>query len=215
MATKPIEEYYSILVEWNLESLGGERSLFFDQDRGFLLQDFSTYLKNNVSVFIDHHSEDFSFAEYGDWCEQYPKTGLNQEDWKYDAPLKILNHIIETGKQRFISTEDVNSFFAEIDGLLDWISSVPSYPNRDFIQISIYGNYPEFIEKWYRQETISPMLPLQHNRKIANSFYNDEDAAIIGWLCILMNSKKWYEKPDAVKFISQLVDRFNKRHAFV
>jgi len=210
-----IQKYFSILIEWNLESLGGERFLFFDQDRGLLFQDFSTYLKNNVSVFIDHHSGDFSFAECGVWCEQYPEIGLNQENWKYDAPLKILNHIIETGKQRFISNEDVNSFFSEIDDLLDWISNVPSYPNRDFFQISIFGNYPEFIEKWYRQETIAPVLPLQYNLKIGDSSYSDENATIIGWLCILINTENWYEKPDAVKFISQLVDRFNKRHAFV
>jgi hypothetical protein len=209
-----IDKYFSILIEWNLESLGGERFLLFEKDRERLFQNFESQLKALVQIFVENHSDVFAYAECGDLCEIYPELGLNSRSLNFDDPVKILGHIFDRGKNNFISTENSETLFLELDDLLDWISNVPSYPNKDYIQISIYGNYPEFIEKWYRRETISPMLPLQHNRRIGDSSYNDEDAAIIGWLCILMNSEKWYEKPDAVKFVSHLADKFNKMHVF-
>jgi hypothetical protein len=214
MKTRGIEKYHSILVECDIEGLGGDRSIYFDYDLNRLFTEFSSSLKQQVSTFIDFHSEYFAWAELEDYYQEYPNLGLNPEEPSFDDSLKILDHILDKGKLSFIAGDEDDSFFEELNGLLDWVSSVPSYPNNDYVHIPIQGSYPGFIEQWYRYETRGPMLPPEHYIGIEHSPYGIEDAALIGWLNILWKSPGWHEKNDAVKFVRQLVHQFNDRFEF-
>ena len=214
MKTSGIANYHSILFEWNMESIGGYRYIFFDNDLNRMFTDLSSTLKSAVYVFIEYQDEYFSEPELRDFCEIHSDLGLSLEEWSFDDPLKILNHILDKGKLNFISTNDNESLFAELYDFLDWVSSVPSYPNYDYVRIPIQGRYPGFIEQWYSCEIEASMLLPRYDLGIEQSSYGDEYAALIGWLNILNNSYKWYEKEDAVKFVRQLVLRFNKRFEF-
>ena len=214
MEADEISNYHSILFGSNIESIDGYRYIFFDNDLNRMFTDFSSTLKSAVSVFIEYHDEYFSEADLDDWPETYSDLGISLEGWTSDDLLKILNHILDKGKLNFISTADNEPFFNKLNDFLDWVSSVPSYPNYDYVRIPIQGRYPGFIKQWYSYETEVSTLSPMYNLGIEQSSYRDEHATLIGWLNILNNSYKWYEKHDAVKIVRQLVHRFNKRFEF-
>jgi len=215
MKATGIEKYHSILVEWDIEGLGGDRYIYFDYDLNRLFTEFSSSLKQQVSVFIDFHCDYFAWAELEDYCEEYPELGLISEERSFDDSLKILDHILDKGKPTFIiSGDDDGPFFCELGGFLDWASNVPSYPNNDYVHIPIQGRYPGFIEQWYRYEAREPMLPIWYGTGIEQSVYSDKDSALIDWLNILWNSPGWHGKSDAVKFVRKLVHQFNNRFEF-
>jgi len=214
MKTSGIANYHSILFETNIESVGGYSYIFFDNDLNRMFTDLSSTLKDVVFGFIEHHHDYLLGADLADFPEIYSDLGISLEEWTSDDLLKILNHILDKGKLNFISTADNEPFFNKLNDFLDWVSSVPSYPNYDYVRIPIQGRYPGFIEQWYSYETEVSTLSPMYNLGIEQSSYRDEHATLIGWLNILNNSYKWYEKHDAVKFVRQLVHRFNKRFEF-
>ena len=216
MEADEISNYHSILFESNIESIGGDRYIFFGNDLNRTFTDFSSTLKSAVSVFIEYHDEYFSEADLDDWPETYSNLGISLEGWTSDDLLKILNHILDKGKLNFISNGDNKPFFNELNDFLDWVSNVPSYPNYDYVRIPKQGRYPGFIEQWYSCEIEASMLSPRYDLGIEQSSYRDrdKDATLIGWLNILNNSYKWYEKHDAVKFVRQLVHQFNERFEF-
>ena len=143
-----------------MESIGGYSYIFFDNDLNRMFTDLSSTLKSAVSVFIEYQDEYFSEADLEDFSEIYSDLGISLEEWSFDDSLKILNHILDKGKLNFISTADNESFFNELNDFLDWVSSVPSYPNYDYVRIPIQGRYPGFIEQWYSYETeVSTLSP--------------------------------------------------------
>jgi hypothetical protein len=220
--------YRAVLIEWYLEELGDNRSIYVAKDSVKLFNKIKESIFSHIDLVLDFHWEYIDDADLWEYFNDLDRYEVNsmfcdapypEDDWTQEDLRLLLKYLMEKRQNELVNNPDDKSILGEWNNLIEWINGNFTYDRDDGVFIPIEGNLIKFVNELLKNELIGFRFKIdQFHRRggFTSKAGLDQIAQWIGWLATLTDEERWnkWNERQSYKLMLNLIDEFNEMYGF-
>jgi hypothetical protein len=199
-----IYEYRAALLVWQQENVGQTQQIYLANDSSALLQDMTEDILRYGNLLYNRFATTLDAVDLSDVQQHYASGEHLDNRWNHENLQKLLRDLIQEKQDSLAQYGRYQSVLGEWHDMMAWLNML--LPGKNHVLISIEDSVPNFVrrlfEKYFDHATI-----YQRNQ-------SPQDVAWLGKLALLHLGGAWWEQPDGLHFLHQLVEEHNELFGF-
>jgi hypothetical protein len=206
MSTEPLDiyEYRAALLEWHQENVGHTQRIYLAQDASALLSTMQEDILRYATLLYNRYASVIDVADLT-VIQQYVSSEISQPHrWTHEDVQRLLGDLMQEKQEHLAQYGRYQSILGVWYDLLEWMNDL--LPGENYVLISIEDSVPNFVhrlfDKYFDSETV-----YQRDQ-------SPQDVVWLGKLALLHLGGAWWEQPDGLHFLHQVVEEHNQLLGF-
>jgi hypothetical protein len=206
MSTAPLDiyAYRAALLEWHQEYVGQTQRIYLASDSSALLHAIQDDILRYANLLYNRYATDIDARDLSVLQQHFASRVPQGSHWTHEEIKRLLCDLLQEKQESLARYGRYQSIVGVWYDVLEWVNDL--LPGQNYVIISIEDNAPNFVHrlftKYFLPETI-------YRRDQA-----PQDVAWVGKLALLHLGGAWWEQPDGLPFLSQLVEEHNQLFGF-
>ena len=206
MSTEPLDiyEYRAALLAWHQENVGQTQCLYIAEDSHALLCEMRDDVVRHANALSHRYAQTIDTAELSVIQHHFSSGESSESIWNHEDIQRLLRDLLHAKQESLAAYCRYQSILGEWYDLLEWVNDL--LPGENHMTISIEDSVPNFVhrlfDKYFESENI-------HRRD-----QSPQDVIWLGKLALLHLGGAWWEQPDGLHFLYQLVEEHNELFGF-
>ncbi len=206
MSTDPpdIYEYRAALLEWHQENVGQAQRMYLAKDSSTLLQDMTDDTLRYANLLSNRFATTIDAADLYVVQEHFSSDEPSDRSWNHEDIQRLLRDLIQEKQDSLAQYGRYQSIVGMWYDLMEWGNDL--LPGENHVLISIEDSVPNFAHRLWDKYFDSE-----------NTYRRDQspqDVIWLGKLALLHLGGSWWDRPDGLHFLYQLVEEHNELFGF-
>lgn len=199
-----IYERRAALLEWRQENVGQTQRIYLADNSAVLLQEMTEDILRYANLLYNRFAATIDAVDLSVIQQHYASGEERDKRWNHEDLQKLLRDLLQAKQDSLAQYERYQSIRGEWHDMMEWLNAL--LPGENHVLISIEDSVPNFVrrlfEKYFNHATI-----YRRNQ-------SPQDVAWLGKLALLHLGGAWWEQPDGLHFLHQLVEEHNELFGF-
>ncbi|MHA2067278.1 MAG: hypothetical protein ACXABY_23165 [Candidatus Thorarchaeota archaeon] len=206
MSPEPFDiyEYRAALLEWHQENVGQTQRIYLATDSSTLLQHMAEDILRYANLLSNRYATDIDAADLSVIQRHFSAGDSPETVWHHQQIQQLLRDLIREKQDSLAQYGRYQSILDVWYDLLEWVNDL--LPGQNHVIISIEDSIPNFVhrlfDKYFDREST-----YQRDQ-------SQQDVAWLGKLALLHLGSTWWEQPDGLHFLYQVVEEHNELFGF-
>ena len=174
------------------------------QDSSTLLQDMTEDILRYANLLYNRFASTIDAVDLSVIQTHYASGEQLENQWDHEDIQKLLRDLIQAKHDSLAQYGRYQSIFGEWHDMMEWLNTL--LPGENRVLISIEDSVPNFVHRLFEKYFDSE-----------NTYRRDQSPQDVGWLgklALLHLGGSWWEQPDGLQFLYQLVEEHNELFGF-
>ncbi len=206
MSTDPpdIYEYRAALLEWHQENVGQTQRIYLAQDSSTLLQNMTEDILRYANLLYNRFATTIDAADLHVVQEHFSSGEPSDRSWNHEDIQRLLRDLIQENQDSLAHYGRYQSIVGMWYDLMEWVNDL--LPGENHVLISIEDSAPNFVHRLWDKYFDS--------ENIYRRDQSPQDVIWLGKLALLHLGGSWWDRPDGLHFLYQLVEEHNNLFGF-
>ena len=206
MSTEPFDiyEYRAALLEWHQENVGQTQRIYYATDSSTLLQHMTEDLLHYANLLSNRYASYIDAADLTVVQRHFSAGDSPETVWNHEHIQQLLRDLLRDKQESLSCYGHYQSILGVWCDLLEWVNDL--LPDQNYVLISIEDNVPNFVHRLFNK---------YFDRE--STYQRDQSQQDVAWLgkwALLHLGSTWWEQPDGLHFLYQVVEEHNELFGF-
>ncbi len=207
MCTEPlldIYEYRAALLAWHQENVGQAQRMYLAKDSSTLLQNMTEDILRYANLLSNRFATTIDAADLSGIQQHFSSDEYSDRVWNHEDIQRLLRDLIQEKQRSLEAYCRYQSMLGAWFDLIDWLNDL--LPGENHVVVSIEDSTPNFVHRLWDKYFDS--------ENIYSRDQSPQDVIWLGKLALLHLGGSWWDRPDGLHFLSQLVEEHNDLFGF-
>jgi hypothetical protein len=206
MSTAPpdLYEYRAALLEWHQENVGQTQRIYVAEDSSALLHAMRDDILRYANLLYNRYASNIDASDVSVLQQHFPSAQSQDARWTHEDIKRLLRDLLQEKQESLAQYGRYQSIFGVWYDLVEWVNDL--LPGQNRVWISIEDSAPNFVHRLFTKYFVPETV---YRRDQA-----PQDVAWLGKLALLYCGGAWWEHPDGLHFLDQLVEEHNQLFGF-
>jgi hypothetical protein len=206
MSTPPtdIYEYRAALLEWHQENVGQTQRIYLAEDSSTLLKAMQEDLLRYANLLYNRYAIDIDAHDLSVLQQHFPSEEPRGSPWTHEDIKRLLRDLLQGKQESLAQYGRYQSILGIWYDLVEWVNGL--LPDQNYVLISIEDSAPNFVHRLFAKYFV-PETVYRRDQ-------SPQDIAWVGKLALLHLGGAWWEQPDGLHFLHQVIEEHNQLFGF-
>jgi hypothetical protein len=206
MSAVPLDiyEYRAALLEWHQDNVGQTQRIYLANDSSALLNTMQEDLLRYATLLYNRYATDIDARDLSVLQQHFPSAVSPQARWTHEDIKRLLRDLLQEKQEHLAQYGRYQSIFGVWYDLLEWVNGL--LPGQNSVIISIEDSAPNFVHRLFAKYFV-PETVYRRDQ-------SPQDVAWVGKLALLHLGGAWWEHPDGLHFLHQVIEEHNQLFGF-
>jgi hypothetical protein len=187
-------------LEWHQENVGQTQRIYLATDSSTLLQHMTEDILRYANLLSNRYATDIDTADLSVIQRHFSAGDSPETIWNHEQIQQLLRDLLRDKQNRLAQYGRYQSIFDVWYDLLEWVNDL--LPSQNYVLTSIEDSVPNFVHRLLTKYFVS--------KNVYRRDQSPQDVTWLGKLALLHLGGVWWEQPDGLHFLSQLIEEHNQ-----